>query len=282
MQGNSDFISVASAARLNCHVAPHDPLLLHYVEAAAFNAERPVRPLLLKGLLELPRVADEHGFVSVSVANSLLTELAEELPIKSEWALPDTLSSPRVLRVHELDFEVARDVMERFHYLRSARTDGRAYGLSTHGGRLVALCVSSPVDVERLHELLESHGRRSEFARVISRLFAFEGAPINSISYMLARVGREERRIGITDFLTYVNPNMGFTGSSYLASGWQLFGTESGTKYRYVDERYITDRELTARFGAHDDHRYHHLLGRRFAVSIMSFQPLLVFHTGLI
>ena len=281
MQGNSNLISVASA-RLNCQVAPHDALLLHYVEAAAFSVGRPVRPLLLKGLLELPRVADEHGLVRLSVAKRLLAELAAELPAKSEWALPDVLSSPRALYVHTLDFEVARDVMERFHYLRSARTDGRAYGLSTHGGRLVALCVSSPVDVERLHELLESQGRRSEFARVISRLFAFEGAPINSISYMLARVGREERRMGITEFLTYVNPNMGFTGSSYLASGWQLFGTESGTKYRYVDDRYITDRELTARFGAHDDHRYQHLLGRRFAVSIMRFQLLLVFHTGLI
>ena len=263
-------------------MAPRDPLLLDCVEAAAFTAERPVRPLLLKGLLELPRVADEHAVVRVSVAKRLLAELAEELPVKSEWALPDILSSPRELRIHLLDFEVARDVMQQFHYLRSARTDGRAYGLRTHGGRLVALCVSSPVDVEHLDELLESRGRRSGSARVISRVFAFEGAPINSISYMLSRVGREERRRGITDFLTYVNPNMGFTGSSYLASGWHLFGTENAIKYRYVDDRYVTDRELTARFGAHDDNAYQRLLGRRFAVSIMPLQPLLVFHNRLV
>jgi hypothetical protein len=285
-QGNKDVVSIASAnpialAALRCQVALRDPLLLEHVESAAFAADRSARPLLLQALLQLPRVADKWGFVDISIVKQLLAELAQELPVTSEWWVPDIVSSPRVLRVHALDSATAEHVMQRFHYLRSARTDGRSYGLSSNTGRLIALCVSSPIDVKRLRELLTLNGRTKGLARVISRVFAFEGAPVNSISYMLSRVEREERQLGVTDFLTYVNPNMAFTGSSYRASGWRLLGIESGTKYRYIDGRYITDRELVARFGAHHDEVYQHLLGCRFAVSVMPLVPLVVFHTSL-
>jgi hypothetical protein len=287
VQGNKDIVSITSAssitsANLRCYVAPLDPLLLDHVKSAAFAVDRPTRPLLLQTLLQLPRAADKRGFVNISILRRLLAELAEELPIASEWSVPDIVSSPRMLRVDALDSITADHVIKRFHYLRSARADSRSYGLSTHTGRLVALCVSSPVDVERLHELLASGGRANGLGRVISRVFAFQGAPVNSISYMLSRVVREERRQGTTDFVTYVNPNMGFRGSSYRASGWRLLGTENGTKYRYVDGRYITDRELAARFGAHHDEAYQDLLGCRFAVSVMPLEPLLVFHTLLV
>jgi hypothetical protein len=75
---------------------------------------------------------------------------------------------------------------------------------------------------------------------------------------------------------------MGFTGSSYRASGWEQIGIEPGTKYRYIDGRYITDRELVTRIGLHDDETYKRLLGLRFAVSIMPLEALLVFRSGLI
>ena len=274
-------MAVASASVM-CRIAPRERLLLNCVESASRVADRPVRPLHLQALLQLPRLADTDGFVPRSAIDPLLAELAEELPDRDEWVVPDAGSSPRLLRFHGVDADAARDVMQRFHYLRSPRTDGRAYGLSTRVGNLVALCVSSPLDVGRLRELVASRGGSAEFARVASRVFAFEGAPSNSISYMLSRAAREEQRLGVTDFVTYVNPNMGFTGSSYRASGWHLLGTEPGTTYRYVDDRYTTDRELAARFGQHDDRAYHCLLGRRFSVSVMSLEPLKVFHTSLL
>lgn len=270
-----------AAASLMCRVAPWERLLLNCVESAAHAANRPTRPLHLQALLQLPRCADRRGFVPISMLESLLVELAQELPDRGQWLPGDVGLSPRLLRFHEVEADRARDVMQRFHYLRSPRTDSRAYGLSTGSGQLVALCVSSPLDVDGLRELLASRGRPTELARVVSRVFAFEGAPKNSISYMLSRAAREERRVGVTDFVTYVNPSMGFTGSSYRASNWHLLGIEPGTKYRYVDGRYTTDRELVARFGRHDDAAYLRLLGRRYAVSAMPLEPLLVFHTGL-
>jgi hypothetical protein len=281
VQRSKDIVEIASAT-LTCRIGPREPLLLDYVETAAAAADRPARPLLLQALLQLPRVADSQGLAPISIVKQLLAELALELPSKSEWIVPDFISSPRALRVHALDSVIARDVMQRFHYLRSPRPDGHTYGLSTAAGHLVALCVSSPLDVDRLHELLASRKRGAGIARIISRVFAFEGAPSNSISYMLSRVSREERRLGVTDFVTYVNPNMAFDGSSYRASGWQLLGIENGTKYRYIDNRYITDRQLAARFGAYPDETYRRLLGSRFAVSVMPLTPLLVFHVRLL
>jgi hypothetical protein len=267
------------SATLTCRIQSRESLLLDCVESAASAADRPARPLFLQALLQLPRVADWHCFAPIRVVEEILAELAEELPPKSEWLVPDTISSPRELELHPLDAITARDVMQRFHYLRSARTDGRAYGLMTRTKHLVALCVSSPIDVARLSELLASTAHGAGHGRVISRVFAFEGAPTNSISYMLSRVAREERQLGVSDLVTYVNPNLGFQGSSYRASGWHLLGTENAIKYRYLDGRYITDRELATRFGLYDDEAYRRLLDGRFAVSTMPLKPLLVFHT---
>jgi hypothetical protein len=269
-------------ASMTCRVAPREPTLLMHVEAAARAANRPSRPLHLQALIQLPRVADAFGYAAIPVVDALLTELAEELPVAAEWFVSGAGPSPRSLRFSEIGPANAHDVMERFHYLRSPRTDGRAYGLSTHAGRLVALCVSSPLDVEHLCNLLIAHSRSSQLARVVSRVFVFEGAPNNCISYLLSRVAQAERRLGVTDFVTYVNPNMGFTGGSYRASGWQPLGNEPGTTYRYLDGRYITDRRLASEFGKHHDVTYRRLLGSRFAVSVMPLAPLLVFHTQLI
>jgi hypothetical protein len=256
--------------------------LQSHVELIARATDRPYRPLHLQALLQLPRLADASGSAPSLASCLLLSELAEELPPAEEWLVRDAGSSPRHLRFQEIEPPVANDVMRRFHYLRSPRSDGRSYGLSTYAGRLVALCVSSPLDVDRLRELLSAIGRPHESARVISRVFVFEGGPKNSISYLLSRVAREERQLGASDLLTYVNPNMGFTGGSYLASGWSLLGTEPGTKYRYLDGRYITDRELSKKFQRHTDKEYGNIIGQRFSTNVMLLEPLLIFHKNIV
>jgi len=271
-----------AATGVICRVAHGERPLLDFVKHAALATDRPVRPLHLQALLQLPRIADSGGFVPVQTIDSLLAELAQELPDSDQWVVRGTGTSPRLLHFHKIDVDMVRDVLQRFHYLRSPRMDGRGYGLSTSSGNLVALCVSSPLDVETLRQLLTSRGRSIECARVMSRVFAFEGAPTNSISYMLSKAATEERRLGVTDLVTYVNPNMGFTGASYRASGRQHLGIETGTKYRYLDGRYTTDRELVVKFGRRDDEGYLNLLGRRFAISKMQLEPLLVFHASLI
>jgi hypothetical protein len=274
-------IALTTTRARRCHISPFNSVLL---ERAAWIAEtfgRPVRPLQLQALLQMPRIADEAGLVPLPACEALLAELAKELPCSAEWSVtrPDLLL--RSLRFNEIGEVEAKDVMQRFHYLRSSRTDGRVYGLRTPTGSLVAICVSSALDVPFLCELLEAQGRSAQRARVVSRVFAFEGAPENTISYLLSRAGRAECRLGVSDLVTYVNPNMGFTGISYRASAWRLLGHEAGTSYRYLDNRYVTDRVLASEFGRHEDQIYRRMLGERFAVSKMHLAPLVVFHRCL-
>jgi hypothetical protein len=274
-------MAVATIER-TCKVVPDGRLLLSRVETWARSSGRPVRPLHLEVLLQAPRLADALGCVSLPGLDRLAGELAQEIPGSEEWTVHYAVPSPQSLRFGEITADQARIVTERFHYLRSPRSDGHAYGLSADDGSLVAICVLSPLDVPHLQHLLRSRGRSPTRAQVVSRVFVFEGAPKNCISYLLSRCAHEERRHGVTDLVTYVNPNMGFTGVSYRASGWSLLGEEPGTTYRYLDNRYITDRELERRFQRHGDAAYHRMLGEKFAVSIMPLQPLLIFHSALL
>jgi hypothetical protein len=223
--------------------------------------------------LGLPRIADREGIIPLATADHLLEQLVQELPAADEWRVGEDVSSPRTLAFREVGQDEAAVVMQRFHYLRSPRSDALAYGLCTDSGKLVAICTTSPIDVPYLRDLLLEHGRRPDRARVVSRVFAFEDAPKNTISYLLARVIRAERHLGISDYLTYVNPNLGFLGCSYRASGWQLLGHEPGTKYRYLDSSYISDRRLAALFGNFDDATYTARLGGRFGVSRLPLAP---------
>lgn len=263
-------------------VIPEAEELLQLIEAVALRLGRPAKSLRLQALLQLPRIADVNGFAPFEKTDFLLKELATELPEFSEWFVHGILDdSPRFLNFHEIRVEQARDVMARFHYLRSPRLDGRYYGLSSKEGQLVAICVSSPLDVEYLNSLLRINGRDVLSARVLSRVFAFDGAPRNTISHLLSRAAQAERKLGVSNWISYVNPNIGFNGISYVASGWKLLGEQPGTTYRYLDNRYITDRELAAKFGCHDDDAYSQLLGERFAKSQMRLEPLLIFSRPL-
>ena len=260
-------------------VSPESEGLLALIREVAEKAERPTRALHLQALLHLPQIANSRGEADRDDVRELLHDLAGELPVAVSWRVDRPVSSPRDLRFENVPMDVAMPLLLDFHYLRSPRLDGRSYGLYAAGEpRPVAVCVSSPLDVEHLQRMLVHHGRVDAEPRVMSRVFAFEGAPRNTLSHLLALAAREEARCGVTDFVTYVNPNMGFTGASYLAANWHLLGDEPGTTYRYLDRRYITDRQLRARFGTVDDAVLLRQLGERFRRSTMPLRPLLVFH----
>src|ERR1019366_1132163 len=132
--------------RRTCKVAPDEHLLLSQVETWARFSGRPVRPLHLQALLQAPRLADRLGFVSLRELDRLIGELAQEIPGSEEWTSRYAAASLQSFQFGEIDPDQARIVTERFHYLRSPRTDGHAYGLSADGGSLVAICVISPLD----------------------------------------------------------------------------------------------------------------------------------------
>jgi hypothetical protein len=251
--------------------------LVDVVQRVASATNRPFQPLKLQALIQLPRIASLDGVVDGLFAESELSEIAGEVPETTEWAPGVPENSPRDLAFGPVDEQEAFEVMQRFHYLRSPRLGGVYYGLRSRVGRVAAFCACSKSDEPVVEGLLASAGHDAPHTSIVSRVFAFEGAPRNSLSFMFARVLLAERARGMTVLATYVNPNLGFTGSSYLASGWRLLGEQRGTRYRYLDKRYITDRVLAAQFGKGSDEVYHRLLGGRFAVSQMPLKPLLVF-----
>jgi hypothetical protein len=182
-------------------------------------------------------------------------------------------------RLGPLSADVASTIHRSLHYLESPRTDGLHLGLYADGrndARGLLSCVTlSPLDVPHLIASLPE-GVEQDQVLVLSRLFAFEGSPANTISFCLARMieavrlERPEARL----LLTYLNPNLGFTGAAYRAANWALYGHEPRTRYLYLDEDYVTERRMFREFGTNELTRLESLLGPRLSCSKVPLDPL--------
>lgn len=255
-------------------------MLLDIVACVSRSANIPARALHLQALMHLPRIAGADGMLPDAQAAAEVSRVASFVPSWPEWDSP-TLPSNRAgeWQVGGLEDQCARQIFERFHYIGSYRPHAQHYGMwpASHWERPVVAASVSENDVEVLRGLAAQTSIRPERSRVLSRMFAFPRTPPNAISILLSRIARQQKRLGVQLLLTYVNPNLGFTGVSYRASNWTLIGSEAIQAYYYVDERYITNRELDTRFGTHDPARLSQLLGLRFGCSVMPLSPLLVF-----
>jgi hypothetical protein len=254
-------------------VAFDDPALRRLIARVAAERGVPIRPLELQVLLHLPRIADDNGFVRPDDAASEVDRAVDLVPPEPEWDRVGRADEhPRHWRLGPLDSADAEFITGRFHYLRSARWESTHYGLWAGKGALPHAMVSvSRNDVDRLRMLTGSSGE----SRVLSRVFAFPGAPRNVLSRLISFAARNERRAGVSALVTYVNPNLGFTGVSYRASDWTYVGDDI-CRYRYLDGRYITDRELVVRFGLVDISQLDESLAG-VEVSRMKLQDLMVF-----
>jgi hypothetical protein len=110
----------------------------------------------------------------------------------------------------------------------------------------MALATLSPMDIGNLEPLFPVEDSRKR-CLVLSRLFAFDWAPRNTISFLLGQMSRwaASEAPEVDWLLTYLNPNLGFTGASYQASNWSLI-LEMAVRYAYLDDDYITFRALMA------------------------------------
>jgi hypothetical protein len=262
-------------------VAAEDHALTAVVEEVASSEDVPFQALRLQVLLHLPRIAGPTGRVPTDAARSEATRVAALVPGNSEWTWPNGRAE-HGWRVRLVEESVARPIVERFHYLRSFRANSRYFGL--YGDDVdfpVALASTSANDVEVLGRIALLDGATVGQSKIVSRVFAFPAAPRNAISMLLGRVGRFERQAGVRMLLTYVNPNLGFTGASYRSSNWSLAGEEPGTAYDYVSGTYVTGRALQYRYGTTDPVRLAEILGPCYERSHMPLLPLQVFSIGL-
>ncbi|HUS11311.1 MAG TPA: hypothetical protein VMZ30_12670 [Pyrinomonadaceae bacterium] len=176
--------------------------------------------------------------------------------------------------------DIARSILDSFHYILSYREHSNHFGLrlkSSSEWPMVMVSLSQ-FDLKNVESALTKKNGQVASALVLSRVFAFPVAPRNCFSFLMAKV-REwvaENHPEIEVLVTYVNPNVGFSGASYKADNWSLIGEEHGTRYLYLDDDYKTERFFYAHF-----HQPANLLlsshGSRVSASKHELKPLKIF-----
>lgn len=241
------------------------------------------RALIVRALLQLPRTADRGGNLSCEQVRDELHRCAAEL-VKDQQNLRHREPSEFVklddLRFVACDDGASQDIFGNLHYLRSARAGSINYGLVDSVGRPVALCSVSPFDWTRVgRQLTGQFGIAVGAVRDVSRVFSFDLAPRNAISYLLARVRREIRRTEpeVELLTTAVDPNLGFAGASYRAANWHRWMTIKPRPYLYFDREYVSPRQLRARFGTTKVDALKAAYGARFEVSRCDLLDSMIF-----
>ena len=213
------------------------------------------RALTVRALLHLPRVATQKGWISRWQAQRELRISAARLRGDARAARSHLPVEKFSLR--ELDFEVidpsrALPLLTSLHYLRSARQDSLYFALLDPTDRLpVSLCSVSPLEWKRVsNQLQEQFAVRQDSAWDVSRVYSIDSAPANAISLLLSKVRLYFRRnLSSANLLvTVVDPNLGFTGSSYRASNWQQWMTVKARPYLYEYDQHVTPRQLRERY----------------------------------
>lgn len=197
--------------------------------------------------LHLPRFA-----VEAILNNQTLSDEAKRLStimVDKQSSYLDWNEYPKIqefdrhdIVFREVNDDIAQTIYERFHYLSTCREGLVHLGLFHRATKNVpmAILTLSAMDIKHLSYQFDD---KCNQALVVSRSFAFDWAPRNSISFMMAQVRRwvNKKWPPIATLITYVNPNLGFTGSSYVASGWRVAGWKD-ILYRYFRDQYVTYR----------------------------------------
>ena len=191
-------------------------------------------------------------------------------------AEPSELTS---LTLEEVEPSTANAINTRFHYIGTERT-GYHLGLFNRGSRNAPLTslTFSELDLPHVRRLLDDVLPGGS-AIVLSRAYSFRSAPKNAFSYALARAVPRLQAIWreLDLIVSYVNPNVGFTGSSYRASGWEQIAEEVGTTYFYANGSYVTRRELLRRYGSTDLTELSKITRQDIEVSRVPLMPLKLF-----
>lgn len=235
------------------------PLTFDLAEVAPRMAVRfgvEPRALMVRARQQLPRITKFSGQVDPHRAERELRLCALQLRSDTRaaagylppgpFALADLVFTP-------IDVMDAAPLLTRLHYLRSVRPDSAYFALTDPAtSRPVVLCSASALQWPRLERrLLDRFAVARDQVLDISRVFAVDNAPANSISTLLSRVRTWVRRNRpeTTLLTTVVDPNLGFSGSSYRAANWQPWMTIKARPYLYHHGRFVTPRQLLEQFG---------------------------------
>jgi hypothetical protein len=234
-------------------------------------------------LLHLPRLGPHEGASATIVSDEAL-RISEQ--VRQSVGM-DMQRAGAPIQAREASFgmvpdEIAFEVHTRFHYLQSRRIDSVHLGLFRSPlaslGTLLAIATFSRLDVASIIETLGS-GLGASDVWVLSRLFAFADAPENALSFLISRCVHRFRQARPRPrlILSYLDPNVGYSGSTYRAAGAYLYATEAHAPFFYLDRDFITTRALVSRCGAARPSELASTLGGRFQCSTTPLLPLEIY-----
>ncbi|RZT26337.1 hypothetical protein EV649_0080 [Kribbella sp. VKM Ac-2569] len=212
------------------------------------------RALIVRVLLHLPRVAGATGVLTRRQVDAELRRSARQLLKDQEnvkhWVPTQELGLDELTFVYG-EKSASAQLFDSLHYLRNSRPGAVNYALVDKEGRPVTLCSVSPLEWMRVgKQITRQFAVPMEAVRDVSRVYSFDSAPFNAISFLLSRVRHHIRKTcpEVRLLSTAVDPNLGFTGTSYVAANWQRWMTIKARPYMYFDKYYVTPRQLRTRF----------------------------------
>lgn len=249
----------------------------HLLSGIATTHGLSIEELLHRALQQLPRfsVAELQDRNVIMKEIERIARRVKRIKRKHK-NLFGTIGKPtdlRALSFTKVPKDLAAIVNRNFHYIGYDRSKSSYLGFFSdqeHDQRkLVSMITLSPFDLEHIRPFLPK-GTCPEHVLVVSRIFAFDWAPRNCISFMMGRMFKwlRQNRPQTKVLLTYLNPNVCFSGTSYKASNWVLFGREPGLRYAYLDGQYITLRALREKFHTTDMTFLKRLLKNRLTFSL--------------
>lgn len=239
-----------------CRSASPDSLFGALIAEVAHDVGVEPRALIVRVLLHLPRVASWKGWVNEGQLRRQIEICAHRLRkdvAAAARTVPAAAFSLSQLRFQCIDEAQAQPILTHLHYLGSARPGSSYFSLvDPVQGRPIALCSVSEfrwirVATQLRRQFLISQDRVLD----ISRVYAVDSAPPNSISLLLSRVRSWVRRneTSVELLTTAVDRNLGFTGASYRAANWKAWITIKARPYLYENQRHVTPRQLRERYG---------------------------------
>jgi hypothetical protein len=239
-----------------CRSAPPDSLFGSLIAEAAHSVGVEHRALIVRVLLHLPRAASWKGWVSEPQLRTQIRICANRL--RNEVRAAATYLPVEAFSLSQLKFEPlaevqAQPILTHLHYLGGARPGSSYFSLVDPVQALpVALCSVSEFRWTRVAaQLFRQFSIRQERVLDVSRVYAIESAPVNSISTLLSHVRtwlrREEPSIEL--LTTAVDHNLGFTGVSYRAANWKPWLRIKARPYFYENQIHVTPRQLRERYG---------------------------------
>ena len=185
-------------------------------------------------------------------------------------------------RLGAVNWRVAKEILERFHYIGSYRKNsihlGLYYKISAKVEKLMGIMTFSHYDFNIEPYNVFINFNRKEILN-LSRLYVFNWAPFNTNSYFLSKgIGYVKKHFPkIQCFTTCANPNIGHSGTSYKASNCIETAQFLGSPYLFLNGRSVTIRSLSEKYGTLDFKKLKSKLKNQLVISKSKLLPQKIF-----